>query len=162
MSRKQREKRSRAKSPTKVPSAPDRERSAPAAKQADASINKLGLIVAVVGLAGLFGLVLFLGEGPPPASTGATEFSEPKADTEPEPEEPPLETWQAGSLQEVPIDPGRDLFRGPEDARVSIVEFTDFQCPFCTVAHTSLKGILERLSVGRAAGVQELSTRHRV
>jgi len=142
MSRKQREKRSRAKSDAKAPSVLDRERSAPAAKKADATINKLGLIVAVVGLAGLFGLVLFLGEGPPPGATGATEFSEPKA--EPEPEEPPVETWQAASLQEVPIDPGRDFFRGPEDARVSIVEFTDFQCPFCTVAHTSLKEILER------------------
>ena len=142
MSRKQREKRSRAKSDAKAPSAPDRKRSAPAAKKADATINKLGLIVAVVGLAGLFGLVLFLGEGPPPASSSATESSEPKAEAEPE--EPPVERWQAAFLQEIPVDPGRDFFRGPEDARVGIVEFTDFECPFCTVAHTSLKEILER------------------
>ena len=143
MSCKQREKRARAKSPTKVPTETGREPSAPVAKNADASINKLGLIVAVVGLAGLFGLVLFLGEGPPPASTSATESSEAEAEP-PEQEERPVERWQAAFLQEVPIDPGRDFFRGPENARVSIVEFTDFECPFCTVAHTSIKEVLER------------------
>ena len=145
MSRKQREKRARAKSPVKAPTETEREQSAPAAKNVDASINKLGLIVAVVGLAGLFGLVLFLGEGPPPASTSTSGSSEPEAEAEPpEPDEPPVERWQAAFLQEVPIDPRRDFVRGPEHARVSIVEFTDFECPFCTVAHTSLKEVLER------------------
>jgi len=146
MSRKQREKRARAKSPAKASPTEietGREQSAPAVKKPDATINKLGLIVAVVGLAGLFGLVLFLGEGPPPAPTSATESSDAEAEP-PEQEELPVERWQAAFLQEVPIDSSRDFVRGPEDARVSIVEFTDFECPFCTVAHASLKEILER------------------
>lgn len=136
MSRKQREKRARAKSPAKT----SRESSAPATTKVAASINKLGLIVAVVGLAGLFGLVVFLGEGPPPAPTPVSESTESTAEAE----LPPVERWKAAFLQEVPIDPLRDFVRGPADAPVNIVEFTDFECPFCTVAHTSLKKVLER------------------
>ena len=144
MSRKQREKRARAKSPAKAPTETDREPSAqPTTTKADASINKLALIVAVVGLAGLFGLVVFLGEAPPPAATPASESSDASAEP-PEPEKPPVEQWQAAFLQEVPIDPGRDFIRGPADAPVSIVEFTDFECPFCTFAHTSLKEVVAR------------------
>lgn len=143
MSRKQREKRARAKSPAKASTETEREPSAPAATKADASINKLGLIVAVVGLAGLFGLVVFLGEGPPPAPTPVTESTESAAEAEPS-EEPPVDRWKAAFLQEVPIDADRDFTRGPADAPVTIVEFTDFECPFCTVAHASLKKIVER------------------
>ena len=139
MSRKQRDKRARAIGFAKASTETDHEPSAPAPTKAGASINKLGLIVAVVGLAGLFGLIVFLGEPPPPAP--ASESSD--VETEP-PEQPPVERWQAAFLQEVPIYLGRDFFRGPADAPVSIVEFTDFECPFCKVAHTSLKKVAER------------------
>ena len=139
MSRKQREKRAHAKNPAKTST----EQPAPEAIRANASINRLGLIVAVVGLAGLFGLVIFLGEGPAPAPV--SESTEDDAEAEPEEqEEPPVERWKAAFLQEVPIDPDRDFTRGPADAAVNIVEFTDFECPFCTLAHTSLKKVVER------------------
>ena len=141
MSRKQRETRARAKNPAKTST----EQPAPAPIRADASINRLGLIVAVVGLAGLFGLVVFLGEGPPPAPAPVSESTEYDAEAEPEEqEEPPVERWKAAFSQEVPIDPDRDFTRGPADAPVNIVEFTDFECPFCTLAHTSLNKVVER------------------
>ena len=33
---------------------------------------------------------------------------------------------------------------GPDDARVTIIEFSDFQCPFCADLHENLKRIRER------------------
>ncbi len=43
---------------------------------------------------------------------------------------------------EVAIDPSRVI--GPEDAPVTIVEFSDFQCPFCQRAYPVVKQIMEK------------------
>src|SRR5262245_56402328 len=38
----------------------------------------------------------------------------------------------------------RGYARGPKDAPVTIVEFSDFQCPFCKSATTTIKQVLEK------------------
>jgi len=37
-----------------------------------------------------------------------------------------------------------DWVKGPEDALITIVEYADFQCPYCSVASSSLKTLLEK------------------
>jgi protein-disulfide isomerase len=38
----------------------------------------------------------------------------------------------------------RGFSRGPKDAPVTIVEFSDFQCPFCKTATTTIKQVLDK------------------
>jgi Na+/H+ antiporter NhaA len=42
----------------------------------------------------------------------------------------------------VPVDPERDHVRGPEDAAVTLVEYADFECPFCGQAEPVIRELL--------------------
>jgi protein-disulfide isomerase len=42
----------------------------------------------------------------------------------------------------VPVDPARDHLRGPHDAPVTVVEYGDFECPFCGQAEPMLRELL--------------------
>ena len=41
-----------------------------------------------------------------------------------------------------PVDPDRDHLRGPEDAQVTLVEYGDFECPYCGLAEPVVREIL--------------------
>jgi Na+/H+ antiporter NhaA len=41
-----------------------------------------------------------------------------------------------------PVDPGRDRIRGPAQAPVTIVEYGDFECPYCGQAESVLREVL--------------------
>jgi Na+/H+ antiporter NhaA/predicted DsbA family dithiol-disulfide isomerase len=42
----------------------------------------------------------------------------------------------------VPVEPGRDHLRGPEEAPVTVVEYGDFECPYCGQAEPVVRELL--------------------
>ncbi|WP_405997091.1 Na+/H+ antiporter NhaA [Streptomyces sp. NBC_00829] len=42
----------------------------------------------------------------------------------------------------VPVDPGRDHIRGPMDAPVTVIEYGDFECPYCGQAEPVVRELL--------------------
>jgi protein-disulfide isomerase len=42
----------------------------------------------------------------------------------------------------VPVDPDRDHIRGPMDAPVTVVEYGDFECPYCGQAESAVRELL--------------------
>jgi len=41
-------------------------------------------------------------------------------------------------------NPETDWIKGPEDAAITIIEYADFQCPYCSVASENLKLLMEK------------------
>ena len=56
-----------------------------------------------------------------------------------------LQEIDAKKITRYPVEIGDSPTHGPQNARVTIVEFTDFQCPFCSRVQTTLKQIEENI-----------------
>ena len=53
-----------------------------------------------------------------------------------------LGTGEAITDLVVPVDPDRDHIRGPEESAVTVVEYGDFECPYCGMAEPVVRELL--------------------
>jgi protein-disulfide isomerase len=62
-------------------------------------------------------------------------------------------TWK--SALTLPVSPARDHIRGPVNAPVTLVEYGDYECPYCAAAHPIVAAIMSQ-----AGGVVRFAFRH--
>ena len=62
-------------------------------------------------------------------------------------------TWK--SVLTLPVSPARDHIRGPVNAPVTLVEYGDYECPYCAAAHPIVNATL-----AQAGGVVRFVFRH--
>lgn len=92
----------------------------------EADKNTLGVPAAIVGAGVLVAAaILWIGQGQPAA-----------------PSAPSAPAAQAGNPAAVSPVSDADWVRGPRDAKVTIVEYSDIDCPFCQRYHVGLKEVM--------------------
>ncbi|MFA6522965.1 MAG: thioredoxin domain-containing protein [Candidatus Peribacteraceae bacterium] len=87
----------------------------------------LGLIGVIVG----YSLAIFTG--------GASRVAQAPSPTAPTPTSAAPTQQPSGPVAEVTA---KDHKRGPANAKITIITYTDFQCPYCKRAHTTMEEVL--------------------
>jgi len=87
---------------------------------------KLGILSAVVASAGLTWIIFRLINSLPPRTRLRAL----------------LGTADVITDLAVPVDPDRDHIRGPEESLVTMVEYGDFECPYCGMAEPAVRELL--------------------
>jgi NhaA family Na+:H+ antiporter len=54
------------------------------------------------------------------------------------------DVWEPALTLDPPVDPARDHIRGPVDAPLTLVEYGDYECPFCSRATGVVDELFER------------------
>lgn len=88
-----------------------------------------GVPVAIVIAGGLIAAAMYFGNGQVPANP-------PAAPPLAQPPEPTIGAFR-------PVDEKTDHIRGPQKAKVTLIEYSDLECPFCKKFHLTMQQLLQ-------------------
>ncbi len=94
-----------------------------------------GVAMVLIGLVVGYGAATTMGVPMPSSGGGDTVKEAPKAPT---PKPTPTGTV-------TPVDVDEDNIRGDKNATVSVIEYSDFECPFCGRVHPNLKALIDEV-----------------
>jgi len=97
-----------------------------------------GATMILVGVIVGYGAATFVGGGSILPSGGAAVEAPPTPTPPPAPEAPTAKDV-------VPVDPAVDNIRGDKGALISVIEYGDFECPFCGRHHGTMKQLVEEV-----------------
>ncbi len=100
------------------------------------SMGLIGLIIGYGFAVGTFGETQVKGDSQPPVAERPTPPSPPPSDA------PPSKPSQNPEKVR-PVDKKRDHIMGDKNAEISVIEFSDYQCPFCKRHHQTMKDLVE-------------------
>jgi len=95
-----------------------------------------GVSMVLIGV--IIGYGVAVGVGGSPAKTGAPAAKEAPANPQPAPQPQP-------AADVPPVDPDTDHIKGDPDATISVIEYSDFECPFCKRHHPTMKQLVDEV-----------------
>lgn len=93
-----------------------------------------GVSMVLVGVIVGYGVAMGTNAAPAPSAKPTAEVAAPTPSA-------PAPTPTAKDLPEIDFD--RDHIRGPKDAKIFIVEYSDYECPFCSRHHPTVKSVVD-------------------
>lgn len=98
-----------------------------------------GLSLALIGV--IVGYGISMGAN---GNTQAENNKPPQAAQRPQDQPTPSQPPPAPAAKDVPpIDPKKDHIRGDSDAVLAVIEYSDFECPFCARHHPTMEKIID-------------------
>ena len=105
----------------------------------------LGLLagVAVISTIGFISLLVMFMSG-----SGSKIFTNTDKNNEPSAEQPTAQAPTGDQGQQAPSAPvppvtDKDHIRGKKDAKITMIEYSDYQCPFCSRHHPTMLKIMQ-------------------